>query len=140
MKRDETCRLKLANELGELERIKSALDELCDDFNITPKIGLEINLALEEAFTNIVNYAFRDEEKHSIELLIVADFQKLVMTLVDDGIAYDPTQNKEPQLDLPVHDRPVGGLGVFLIKKLMDGVEYRREAGKNHLILTKHLS
>lgn len=139
MKRDETYRLKLANELGELERIKSALDKLCDDFSIRPKTALEINLALEEAYTNIVNYAFNDEEKHSIELVIAANSHQLVMTLVDDGIAYDPTQNKEPQIDLPVQDRPIGGLGVFLIRKLMDDIDYRREAGRNYLTLTKKL-
>jgi serine/threonine-protein kinase RsbW len=138
-KQAEIYKLTLANKVSELERIKSVIDKLIQNWNIPLKTGLSINLALEEAFTNIVNYAFTDNEAHSIEIVFVKNAGQLIITLSDDGIEYDPTQNKNPQIDLPVQDRQVGGLGIYLIRKLMDKVEYMRESGKNYLTLTKIL-
>jgi serine/threonine-protein kinase RsbW len=138
-KQAEIYKLTLANKVSELERIKSVIDKLIQNWNIPLKTGLSINLALEEAFTNIVNYAFTDNEAYSIEIVFVKNAGQLIITLSDDGIEYDPTQNKNPQIDLPVQDRQVGGLGIYLIRKLMDKVEYMRESGKNYLTLTKIL-
>ncbi len=138
-KQAELYKLTLTNKVGELDRIKSVVDELCENWDIPLKTGLGINLALEEAFTNIVNYAFTDHEDHSIEIVFTKKTGKLLMTLIDEGIKYDPTQNEDPKTDLPVQDRQVGGLGVFLIRKLMDKVEYKRESDKNYLTLTKNI-
>lgn len=131
---------RLANRIDELETIRQGLEVLVSDWEIPPYMEIPLNLALEEAFTNIVNYAFDDNNIHEI----IIQFRKakgiLEVTLTDDGQPFDPTARTDPDTGLGAEERPIGGLGIFLIKKIMDRVEYRRNDNKNQLILTKHLS
>lgn len=130
----------LANKINELEQIYATLMQLSSNWNIPAKLITTINLAIEEAFSNTVNYAFQDGQVHQIGITFIKKANTLEIIMIDDGLAYDPTRNEDPQVDLPASERPVGGLGIFLIKKLMDDVEYQRKDNKNHLKLTKHIS
>lgn len=137
---DITHTITLANQINELDQIHATLVELGSTWSIPAKLITTINLALEEAFTNTVNYAFQDDQLHHIEIKFIKKAKTLEIIMVDDGFAYDPTQNDDPPTDLPAPDRPVGGLGIFLIKKLMDGVDYQRKDNKNSLKLIKHIN
>jgi len=139
-KSDQQQTLILANQLGELETIRASLKKIVADWNIPDSLEFSLNLALEEAFTNVVNYAFDDGKEHKIKLGFKKEEGSLVITITDDGQPYDPTQTPEPDTGLDVRERPIGGLGIFLVKKIMDKVEYRRIDNKNHLILTKDLA
>jgi anti-sigma regulatory factor (Ser/Thr protein kinase) len=139
-KSDQQHTLILANQLGELETIRASLDSLVKAWGIPASMEFSLNLALEEAFTNVVNYAFDDGKEHKIELGFKKQEGNLVITITDDGQPYDPTQTPEPDTGLDVRKRPIGGLGIFLVKKFMDKVEYRRIDNKNQLILTKNLA
>ena len=95
----------------------------------------ELELSVEEAIVNICSYAHEGSDG---ELEIIADTDpdgRLVVQIIDNGIAFDPLSVPEPDLTVDIADRPIGGLGVFLIKKMMDLVRYRREDGKNILEL-----
>ena len=98
-----------------------------------------IELAIEEAAVNIINYSFPDEEG---EISMECDFrhQSLQITLSDNGIPFNPLEYCPPDITLPAQEREVGGLGIFLIRNLMDEVEYRREEDKNILMMRKKLS
>jgi len=137
---DQTYTLKLSNQLGELGRLQEALESLPETMDLPPTLVMPLNLAMEEAFTNIVNYAFDDDNPHTIEVSITKHERELVISIVDDGRPYNPTLKEDPDIDLPVEDRKIGGLGIFLIKKIMDDVAYRRENEKNILMLTKKLT
>jgi anti-sigma regulatory factor (Ser/Thr protein kinase) len=139
-KSDQQHTLILANQLGELETIRASLDSLVKAWGIPASMEFSLNLALEEAFTNVVNYAFDDGKEHKIELGFKKQEGNLVITITDDGQPYDPTQTPEPDTGLDVRERPIGGLGIFLVKKFMDKVEYRRIDNRNQLILTKNLA
>lgn len=136
----EFYKLELSNKLGELSKIHSTLEVLAQKWNFPLHLVNTIELVLEEAFTNIVNYAFNDKREHPIVIEFVKNLDNLEMTLIDDGLAYDPTRNEEPKTDLPIEDRPVGGLGILLIRRLMDSVDYQRIGNKNLLTLTKNIS
>jgi anti-sigma regulatory factor (Ser/Thr protein kinase) len=136
---EQTFTVKLANQLDELENIRVILKKLLADWAIPPSVEFPLNVALEEVFTNVVKYAFTDGKDHEIELKFKNLGDRLELTLSDDGLPYDPTIKPEPDTTLQAKDRPVGGLGVFLVKKVMDKVEYQRVNDKNHLILTKNL-
>ncbi len=125
--------LKLSNKISELETIQLCLDELVEKWNVPAALGMTLNLVIEEAFTNVVNYAYDDSDEHCIEIVFEMQDKILSISLIDDGIAYDPTQNATPDLSLSVEERKIGGLGVYLIKSMMDEVEYERKAGKNIL-------
>lgn len=99
-----------------------------------------LNLVLEEALTNIILYGLDNQSEHIIEIEFKKSDDQLFISLIDDGIAYDPTQKADPDLTLSVEDRPIGGLGIFLIKKIMNQVVYSRKENKNYLMLTKNIN
>ena len=131
--------LQVTNQMYELSRVVLFLDELGEEWDLSMPLILSLNLVLEEALTNIILYAFNDGQQHTISLNFQKAGDELSITIVDEGQPYDPTQKEDPDITLPVDERPVGGLGIFLIKKIMDKVEYQRKENKNYLILTKHI-
>ena len=136
----ENKTLLVDNQMSELRRLADFLDDLGEDWELNPGLVLSLNLVLEEALTNIILYGFQDTDKHTIEMdFFRPALDQLVVSVIDDGHPYDPTQKEDPDLSLPAEERPVGGLGIFLIKKIMDKVEYQRNDNKNFLILTKNI-
>ncbi len=129
--------ITLSNRIDELTRISSFLKTCADQWGIPAPVALSLNLVMEEAFTNVVQYAYSDNHDHNIDLIIKKEDKELEITLIDDGKQYDPTEEKEPDINLSANDRPIGGLGVFLIKKTMDNVSYFRKDNKNHLVMVK---
>lgn len=139
-KHDHIICLELSNRLSELANIQEALEANAERLGVSTAMLMSLNLVVEEAFTNIVNYAYADQEQHTIAICINRNDQQLVITLTDDGQPYDPTQKADPDIELPAEKRQVGGLGIFLIRKIMDKVEYERKDNKNYLILTKNMT
>ena len=127
------------NKIGELTRLEAFLENLGRDWDLSFPLVYAINLALEEALANIITYGYDDEDQHDIEIAFVRNGDVLTMSVTDDGHKYDPTLNSNPDVTLPIGERPVGGLGIFLIRKIMDKVDYQWSESKNHLILTKKI-
>ncbi len=132
--------LRLENKISELDKIRDTLEEISASWGLPPQISMSVNLALEEAFTNIVNYAYNDKERHEITFDFLMQNNMLHIAIRDDGRPYDPTGRDEPDIALPAEDRPIGGLGIFLIKKIMDEVKYERNGETNQLFLKKHIT
>jgi serine/threonine-protein kinase RsbW len=131
--------LKIENRIGELARLEGYLETLGEEWDLSLPLVLSINLALEEALTNIISYGYDDECPHTIEIRFDKPEGMLSIVITDDGRPYDPTMKEDPDITLAAVDRPVGGLGIYLIKKIMDKVQYERKGNRNHLILTKIL-
>ena len=129
--------LHVENRIGELAAIETFLEELGDEWDLNPSLVLSLNLVIEEAFTNIVNYGFDDGDIHIVEFGFSLDTGILTIEIRDDGHEWDPTLKAAPDITLSAEERPIGGLGIFLIRKIMDTVEYRRFQNKNVLILKK---
>ncbi len=92
---------------------------------------------MEEIFVNIASYAYSPGNGNAVIFISVTD--QIVIRFEDTGKPYNPLAKPEPDLDKPLMDRDIGGLGVFLVKKLMDNVEYTRVGNKNVLVMTKGL-
>ncbi|MCK9414292.1 MAG: ATP-binding protein [Prolixibacteraceae bacterium] len=131
--------LKVENRLDELNRVASFLNDLGVEWALNERLVNSLNLVLEEALSNIILYGYNDELRHTIEIYFKNLGDEIFISIVDDGMAYNPTLRPDPDISLSVEDRPVGGLGVFLIKKLMDSAEYLREGNKNILNLKKNM-
>ncbi len=137
---ERVVRMRLANTIGMLNEINATLEHLPSGWNITPKLTKEINLVLEELFSNVVLYAYDDQEIHviAIDLELVAA-GKLVITMCDDGRPFNLLEQETGALEeKPSKDREVGGLGIHFIKKFMSRVDYRREGDQNIVILTRN--
>ena len=127
--------LKVESRRDELENIFGAVAGMAQQEAWSPELVFRVNLALEELVLNIVDYGF-DEGLHEIEITLTSDADALTIEIVDGGRPFDPLKDApQPDVDAPVEDRPVGGLGVHLVRTLMDQMHYRREKGKNHLTL-----
>jgi len=131
--------LRVTNQTDELTRLESFLEELGEEWAIPMQLVLSLNLALEEALTNIISYGYDDSDEHFIEICFYKIDGGIRIILIDDGHEYDPTAKADPDVTMAADDRPIGGLGIFLIRKIMDKIEYQRKENKNHFTLTKNI-
>lgn len=131
---------ELKNNLSELDTLEEKLDQLCDRLGLTNKCLCEINLALEELFTNIVSYGYDDAEEHWVRFTISYENGTITLKIEDDGRPFNPIEAREPDTKCPLENRKIGGLGIHLTKNIMDEMVHRRKGDKNILILKKSLS
>jgi serine/threonine-protein kinase RsbW len=130
--------LLIANELDELQKINAAIEELAEEENWSPDVTFQIGLAVEELGVNIVNYGHDDDKAHEISIVISSDDEAITIEIEDDGHAFNPLSDAPaPDLDAEVEDRTVGGLGIHLVRTMMDEVHYQRQQNKNCLTLVK---
>lgn len=130
-------RLVLLNDVQEIEKLALFMDEVGEELSLPSDLQFNLCLALEEAVTNVVLYAYPGQSGREIELEARSDARSLVFVLTDAGIAFDPTQVPDADVNLSLEERPIGGLGIFLIRKIMDEVSYQRMDGKNRLCMRK---
>lgn len=137
---ETSMKITLRNEIEEIGRMTSFVEEVCERKNAGPKDSFNIRLALEEAVTNVIMYAFPQGETHEFDLTVKEEGDRLTFIITDSGKEFDPTAAAEPDITLSAEERPIGGLGIFLIRRIMDSVEYRREDGRNVLTMVKTLN
>ena len=131
--------LNMEARLDEIERIHAAVEILANAEGWEPDLLFQIKLVLEEIGTNIVKYGYEHEGKKDIRITLTSESHALTMDIMDDGKPYDPfAEAPPPDLASSVEERPIGGLGVHLVQKLMDEAHYRREDGMNKVTLIKH--
>lgn len=129
----------LANEISEISRLNEFIEELGEVFSLSPDIVFNLNLVLEEAVVNIINYAYPKEDHQYIYLSAKMNDGSIVLVLTDTGKEFDPTAAPEADITLSADERQIGGLGIFLIRQIMNEVKYERIEGKNVLTLAKKL-
>ena len=131
----EQFKLKVETNPSELERISAAVEDIGQRENWPAQFIFRVNLVLEELGLNIMSYGY-DEGLHEFEITLTSEADVLRIEFTDDGRPFDPL-NEAPELDLDasVDDRKVGGLGIHLVRAMVDEMSYRREQDKNHLTL-----
>ena len=134
---DAGIEISLANDLREIAGVAAKIDEFCAARHLAPQIAYAVNLAIDEILTNTISYGYDDEDPHRIELILRLEGDKLVVVIVDDSRAFDPSLVREPDLEASLEDRALGGLGLFLVQQMMDGIDYQRRGGCNVVTLTK---
>jgi anti-sigma regulatory factor (Ser/Thr protein kinase) len=134
-----TQQLILHNDVQQIEQLAEYIDSIAEATNIDPSLALSLNLALEEAVTNVVMYAYPEGTDGTVEIITQADNHLLTFIIKDSGTPFDPTQKEDADTTLSAEERPIGGLGIFLVKQIMDEVAYKHEDGQNILTMTKKL-
>jgi anti-sigma regulatory factor (Ser/Thr protein kinase) len=128
--------IRLTAKLENLERLMAAISGFAGKQAFVEKRIREIELAVEEAFMNIFNHAYVEGKPGEVEVRYeMKDDATLSVEFLDKGIPFDMDSLPSPDLDAPISDRPIGGLGIHLIRKVADKVEYRREGEINRLTL-----
>lgn len=130
--------LKIAPSHEQLELIPAAVEEFAERDNWPPDLVFKLNLVLEELGVNIVNYSGATGD---IEISLASDEERVTVEISDDGRPFNPLLDQEtPDISAPLGDRPVGGLGIHLVRTMMDEMQYSREDGKNKLAMSKRKS
>lgn len=131
--------IRISNQLSEIAGLAIFIEELGEELSLPAETAMNINLALEEAIANIIMYAYPPQEQNDIILKVTATESQLIFLLTDNGLSFDPTQVDEVDISLSIEERPIGGLGIFLIRSIMNEVSYQRLDGENHLIMKKDI-
>jgi serine/threonine-protein kinase RsbW len=131
--------LVLRNELAELERLFAAVTAWCQQNSIPSEMEYPVNLALDEIVSNVIRHGWKDGGEHQIQVQVYRRGDEVCAEVEDDGLPFNPLEAPAPDVTRPLEERPVGGLGIHLVRHIMDGLEYRRHGGKNLLIMKKNI-
>ena len=137
--------MKAENEL-EIEAVRDNLPKVLafvgqklEETDCSPKTAMQVDIAVEEIFVNIADYAYRPGTGKAVVRAEVSEEPALNLTFIDEGVPYDPTAKEDPDVSLSADERDIGGLGIFMTKKAMDEISYERKDGRNILKLKKYL-
>lgn len=138
---DKMKKLIFNADVSELDNIFNELNKLLDNYDTDDMAVMKLKLVLEEIFTNISNYAYNDEGIVEFLVDIISNHQlKIIIKLIDEGTYFNPLEQATPDTTLSSDEREIGGLGILLIKKNVDSIEYERVDNKNILTIHKILN
>jgi anti-sigma regulatory factor (Ser/Thr protein kinase) len=128
--------LSIENDAGGLDRATTRIAEFILDAGLPEDMAHDLRLAAEEMLTNICKYAYSDSGEHAILLDLAVEGSQARLRLSDDGMEFDPLEAPAPDFSIPLEDRPIGGLGIHIVRNLAHSIEYHRIAGRNVIEMT----
>src|SRR5262249_51455511 len=130
-------RVTLGNRLDEIQRPAASLEGFGKTNGLSAKLIFDLNLSFDELLTNIISYGYDDNAAHEIEVSVTLANDLLTATLEDEARPFNPLTAPKPDLAAPLESRPLGGLGIHIVKTLMDDVVHERRNGRNRLVMKK---
>jgi len=131
--------LTLPNQRSEIARLQDHLESFARQHGLAARVLHDIQLAIEEHLTNILSHGYDDKLEHQIRVRVQLNMHELRIEVEDDGVPFNPLEQLAPDISKPIEQRPVGGLGIHMMRKSLDGMEYRRADGKNILVMIKRI-
>ena len=133
-------KITISNQLDQLEILANVLESISGEWDIPMNAALNLNLVLEELITNIIFYGYNDTNEHEINIYLSYHDKIVQIQIEDDGKEFNPLSYAEPDTDLSLDDRKIGGLGIHFVRKIMDDITYLRSDNKNILTMTKAIA
>ena len=131
-------KLTLPNDIETIPQLNEFIDSVAEEAGFDMAFTMSLNLAIEEAVVNVMEYAYHPGTSGEVDVEIKAGEHQLCCILSDSGTPFDPTQNPNTDITLSAEERPIGGLGIHLIRQIMDDVSYAYQDHRNVLTLAKH--
>ena len=132
--------LTLEAKIEHLDEVLAFVDSLLEARECSPKVQMQVDVAVEELFVNIASYAYAPGVgQATIRVDTETNPSEVAITFIDGGVPYDPLTKADPDITLPAEERQIGGLGIFMVKKSMDSMEYEYKNGQNILTIRKKL-
>lgn len=126
--------------LENIDTVTDFVDARLEELDCSMKVMAQINVAVDELFSNIARYAYQPETgSATVRVEVTEDPLEVVITFMDHGVPYDPLKKADPDVTLSADERKIGGLGIFLVKKTMDDVKYEYRDGQNILKICKKI-
>lgn len=133
-------RLRIHANHGQLERVEKAIDDMAKRRRWPEEMVFKVKLAVEEMGLNIIDHGYGSDESKELEFRLTADDDSVTMEFIDEARPFDPlTETPRPDTDAGIEERDIGGLGVYLVREMMDEVRYAREGSRNRLTLVIRL-
>ena len=132
-----TLSITCPSRLEEIEKTAQLIEAFGATHGLSAKVVGSLNLALDEVMTNIISHGYDDEAEHQIEIRVALDGDTVSVRVEDDGRAFNPLEAPKPDIDLDLDQRPIGGLGVHIVRSVMDALDYRRAGDRNIFIMRK---
>ena len=131
--------IKIKNQVGELEHVARFIEEIGEELGLDMELQMNLNLVMEEMVSNVIFYAYPEGVDASIELTAESDGKELTFVLSDQGREFDPTLKDDADIDTKPAERELGGMGIFIVKNIMNKVTYQRLEGRNLLTMKKKI-
>lgn len=129
--------ITLTNDIQQVPQLADFVDMVCEEVGMDMAVAIQMNLAMEEAVVNVMSYAYPADTVGDVTIEAVTIADQLQFTITDSGTPFDPTAKEDVDTTLSAEERPIGGLGIHLVRQLMDSITYERIDGKNVLTLRK---
>ena len=129
--------IRIKNQISELEHVAKFIEEIGEELGLSMELQMNLNLVMEEMVSNVIFYAYPQEVDAEIELVAKSDGKELTFVLTDQGREFDPTAKEDADPNVNPAEREIGGMGIFIVKNIMNQVTYQRLDGKNLLTMTK---
>ena len=126
--------LKLLASIENFSKLSDWWQDIATSWSLSNTLINKINICLEETYVNIASYAYSDKTG-TADISIDKNDSEIILKFEDSGIEYNPLQKEDPDITLSLDERPIGGLGIFMVKEMSKNIEYKREGNKNILIL-----
>ncbi len=133
--------LTISARLENIETVTAFVDEQLEEMGCPMKAQMQIDIAIDELFSNIAHYAYTpDTGEATVRVEVTESPLAVIITFIDHGVPYDPLAKEDPDTTLSAEERQIGGLGIYMVKKSMDEIAYRYQDGQNILMIKKQFS
>ena len=139
MERTQTF-FRVQNNLEEIPRVHEIFSDFAGRCGLPEEVRFAFDLALEEILTNVILHGFTGEAPHEIEVRLCVEGTQVTAEVEDNGLAFNPLEHPDPDTTRSLQERAVGGLGILLVRRLMEALEYRRHGNRNLLVMSKRWS
>jgi anti-sigma regulatory factor (Ser/Thr protein kinase) len=130
--------IALINDIVEIGRLADRVRAFGREHNLSEELVWEIRLVLEEVVTNIISYGYEDRAEHIIVVCLSNSERDVTLSVEDDARPFNLLEHPVPDLELPLEDRGIGGMGIHLVRRIMDEITYTRAAGRNRIVMRRH--
>ncbi len=135
-----TKQLKIEAQIENWDQVRTFIENMMEEHSATEQDIFQMDIAVEELFVNVANYAYAPEHGMvEIEVSISENPKKMQVTLIDQGIPYNPLEREDPDITLGLDEREIGGLGIYMVKQSMDEVRYEYKDNSNVMTIVKNL-
>jgi sigma-B regulation protein RsbU (phosphoserine phosphatase) len=135
-----TFKISIPNRLSQIDTVNDQMGAFCEDHGVGHDVVMKLSLVFDELLNNVISYGFQDEDEHGIDVGVELLGNRLMVTISDDGVPFNPFLREEPDISLSIEEREIGGLGIHLVRKVMDEYSYKRRVNQNVVTLIKYLN
>ncbi len=129
----DTFHIRLVNHFDAIETFRAGAHAFLLERGVYEEALLNLDFCFEEIFTNIVKYSFPEDEQHWIDAAVSGNQHGMILRIEDDGVPFAPQDAPPPDFSIPIEERPIGGLGLFLVRSMASRLEYESTSGRNRL-------